>query len=79
MPAKMSMVIQNGNNFQFYKSAITTPTNSASLGSTSGFQMPTSSAAVTVLKSATAQMPLNKNMIGRIHNVRPGCGSCGRH
>jgi len=22
--------------------------------------------------------PLNSGMISRIHNVRPGCGSCGR-
>ena len=23
-------------------------------------------------------VPLNSGMIKRIHNVRPGCGSCGR-
>ena len=28
-----------------------------------------------VNKSAT---PLSASMVGRIHNVRPGCGSCGR-
>jgi len=22
--------------------------------------------------------PLNTSIIGRIHNVRPGCGSCGK-
>jgi len=22
---------------------------------------------------------LHSSMIGRIHNVKPGCGSCGRH
>ena len=22
--------------------------------------------------------PLNSGMIARIHNIRPGCGSCGR-
>ena len=25
-----------------------------------------------------ANAPLNTGMITRIHNVRPGCGSCGR-
>ena len=34
--------------------------------------------------SRTNQAPsgvrsLNSSMIGRIHNVKPGCGSCGRH
>jgi hypothetical protein len=28
-----------------------------------------------VIKPAT---PLSSPMVGRIHNVRPGCGSCGR-
>jgi hypothetical protein len=28
-----------------------------------------------VVKTAT---PLSSPMVGRIHNVRPGCGSCGR-
>jgi hypothetical protein len=22
--------------------------------------------------------PLNSSIVGRIHNVRPGCGSCGK-
>ena len=22
--------------------------------------------------------PLNTSMVGRVHNVKPGCGSCGR-
>ena len=26
-----------------------------------------------------APSSLNAGMIRRIHNVRPGCGSCGRH
>ncbi len=25
-----------------------------------------------------AAQPLNASIIGRIHNVRPGCGSCGK-
>lgn len=28
--------------------------------------------------SAVKSAPLNSSMITRIHNVRPGCGSCGR-
>ena len=24
-------------------------------------------------------VPLNSSMIGRIHNAKSGCGSCGRH
>jgi hypothetical protein len=27
----------------------------------------------------TGVRSLNSSMIARIHNVRPGCGSCGRH
>ncbi len=30
---------------------------------------------VTHVKSTS----LNSSIIGRIHNVKPGCGSCGRH
>jgi hypothetical protein len=25
-----------------------------------------------------AQQALNASIVGRIHNVRPGCGSCGK-
>lgn len=30
---------------------------------------------------ATPKAPsaLNAGMLARVHNVRPGCGSCGRH
>ena len=31
-----------------------------------------------VPKLNTNSKPLNSGMISRIHNVRPGCGSCGR-
>jgi hypothetical protein len=27
----------------------------------------------------TGNISLNTPMITRVHNVRPGCGSCGRH
>lgn len=34
----------------------------------------------TLAKMNTANKPraLNASMVGRIHNVRPGCGSCGK-
>jgi len=31
-----------------------------------------------VSKPKSNNTPLNSGMIARIHNVRPGCGSCGR-
>ena len=30
-----------------------------------------------IIKSK-ANIPLNAGMIARIHNIKPGCGSCGR-
>lgn len=33
---------------------------------------------VAILNAAKPPSPLNSGMIGRIHNVRPGCGSCGK-
>jgi hypothetical protein len=29
--------------------------------------------------SPKAPSALNAGMLARVHNVRPGCGSCGRH
>jgi hypothetical protein len=59
MPAKMNMVISNGNKLppQFY---------SRNAPSTLG----------TIAKKAPTA--LNASIIGRIHDVKPGCGSCGR-
>jgi len=44
-----------------------------------------SAALVAQYKAALAKMnttkkpaALNASMVGRIHNVRPGCGSCGK-
>jgi hypothetical protein len=31
------------------------------------------------MSSPKAPSSLNAPFIARIHNVRPGCGSCGRH
>jgi hypothetical protein len=30
------------------------------------------------IRSKTISAPLNSGMISRIHNIKPGCGSCGR-
>jgi hypothetical protein len=39
-------------------------------------QIPKSTASVT--STAAPSSSLNSSIIQRIHNVRPGCGSCGR-
>ena len=62
MPAKINMVLSNGN----YIPQATRQINSASLAS----------APIVATKSVSS---LNAPIISRIHNVRPGCGSCGRH
>jgi hypothetical protein len=31
------------------------------------------------MSAPKAPVSLNTSIIARIHNVRPGCGSCGRH
>jgi hypothetical protein len=57
MPAKIGMVIHNGN--------FALPP-----------QMRTTMNSINAMNSVNT--PLNAGMIKRIHNVRPGCGSCGR-
>ena len=37
-----------------------------------------SSAPANPIVKKPTNVPLNAGMIARIHNVRPGCGSCGR-
>jgi hypothetical protein len=59
MPAKINMVISNGNILPPQLRSAPVP--------------PTLGAGVT--KAPTA---LNSPIISRIHNVKPGCGSCGR-
>jgi len=65
MPAKINMVISNGN----FNPQVHRQINTANLASSNG--------ATTPIKSAPSA--LNAAIISRIHNVRPGCGSCGRH
>jgi len=64
MPAKINMFISNGNPTPaFLKQHI----NNASLGANHSIASPKAPSAI------------NAPMLARVHNVRPGCGSCGRH
>lgn len=69
MPQKLNMVISNGNlppmvNRHFI--------NTASLGVVPSGASPS-------MASPKAPSSLNAPILARVHNVRPGCGSCGRH
>jgi hypothetical protein len=63
MPAKINMFLSNGN--------IIIPQQMKSSINVANF-----SAATSQVKQVNTA--LNNSMISRIHNVRPGCGSCGR-
>ena len=67
MPAKINMFLSNGN---LKPSQIRSIVNKANLSSVSP------AAPKAVPKASTA---LNSSIIGRIHNAKAGCGSCGRH
>ena len=62
MPAKINMVISNGN---LTPPQIRSMVNQANLASVSA--------------AAKAPSALNSSIIARIHSIKPGCGSCGRH
>lgn len=64
MPQKINMFISNGNPQQMVQRQFT---NTASLGIAPSMAAP------------KAPSALNAPFIARVHNVRPGCGSCGRH
>lgn len=64
MPAKINMVINNGNAPPVIQQR---QLNTASLGVSPS------------LASPKAPSALNAPILARVHNVRPGCGSCGRH
>lgn len=64
----MNMVISNGN----FNPQVQRQINTANLASSSGPRAP-------VVATKSAPSALNAAIISRIHNVRPGCGSCGRH
>jgi hypothetical protein len=63
MPAKINMIISNGN---VMPPQMRSPMNTANFATTP----------ISAPKTSTA---LNSSIISRIHNVKPGCGSCGRH
>jgi hypothetical protein len=64
MPQKINMIISNGNPSPVIQKHIL---NTASLGSSPSMAAP------------RAPSALNAPILARVHNVRPGCGSCGRH
>lgn len=69
MPQKINMFISNGNPPPMIQRQII---NTASLGVTLTNASPS-------MASPKAPSDLNAPFIARVHNVRPGCGSCGRH
>ena len=67
MPQKINMFISNGNHLRQQVIQHERQINTASLATTPILAVPKTSSA------------LNAPIISRIHNVKPGCGSCGRH
>jgi hypothetical protein len=65
MPQKINMFISNGNHSVNVQQQ--QQVNIATLGSNPSMAAP------------KAPSALNAPFISRVHNVRPGCGSCGRH
>ncbi len=63
MPRKINMFLSNGNN----PPANLRQINTASLAANPSISAP------------RAPSALNAPILARVHNVRPGCGSCGRH
>lgn len=68
MPQKLNMIISNGNTQPTFQRQII---NTSSLG-LNPMVNPS-------MASSKAPSALNAPFLARIHNVRPGCGSCGRH
>jgi hypothetical protein len=64
MPQKIKMILSNGNMLPFMPQV----KSAINVSNLSG--IPPS--------NNHLNAPLNTSMIKRIHNVRPGCGSCGR-
>ena len=70
MPAKINMFLSNGNfnvNLNVNRSPLSNSLNLAVVPDTKA-----------VTPSINVSASLNSSIISRIHNVRPGCGSCGR-
>ena len=66
MPRQINMFLSNGN-YSSVKSVNLKQPNINSLASKFFIPPP------------KAQNALNSSIIARIHNVQPGCGSCGKH
>ena len=62
MPAKINMFLSNGNYVPQQ------PKQTINIANLAGVPAPTKQ----------VNTSLNNSMISRIHNARPGCGSCGR-
>jgi len=63
MPSKINMFISNGNSMP--RTVASPSINYANL-------------AVAPTTALITPSQLNSSMIGRIHSIKPGCGSCGR-
>ena len=75
MPQKLNMIISNGNHHPSIQRQFI---NTASLG-VAHPSLAHPSLAHPSLASPKAPSALNAPILARVHNVRPGCGSCGRH
>jgi hypothetical protein len=73
MPQKLNMVISNGNHIPGIHGQRLINIESSSL------QRQIVSASPPLASSSKAPTALNAPFLARIHNVKPGCGSCGRH
>ena len=67
MPAKINMFLGNGNNVP---RVLPPQINVANLATAPGS---------TAVAAKSAPTSLKAPILARVHNVRPGCGSCGRH
>jgi hypothetical protein len=67
MPKKIHMFLSNGNH---------SPVN---LNKLHIAQSPAMSVPNPYMSAPKSSAALNAPFLARIHNVRPGCGSCGRH
>ena len=72
MPAKINMFLSNGN-FNLNLNA-----NRFPLSSSLNLAVVPSPAPAPATPSINVSGALNTSIISRIHNIRPGCGSCGR-
>jgi hypothetical protein len=68
MPFKINMFLSNRNNIHYNNQQI----NVANLANLANL------ATVKTIASRNAPSNLNAPIISRVHNVTPGCGSCGR-